>query len=157
MLIIHSDLPAMSVGFQEFELSFDRSSMFINGEYSIEGEKYQNKLMIHSGYGGTILLDDEFSSNHSIGERLEIISEKELQDSYGNVIKTKKAIMPIVAIANYEFKNLPVGFFEGSIGNQRTSVLGGEILKRFHIILDLQTAHIYLKPNKLMDAPVKDI
>ena len=57
--------------------------------------------MIHSGYGGSILYDDNFSAENSLGEQIKIIDEKELKDSYGNVLKTKKGILPKFTIGNH--------------------------------------------------------
>jgi len=44
-------------------------------------------------------------------------------------------------------KDIPVGFFEGSMGRQKMSVIGGEILKRFNLIIDSNRKYIYIKPN----------
>lgn len=63
------------------------------------------------------------------------------------------AILPAFQIAGIEFVKVPIGFFEGSIYRQKMSVLGGNTLKRFHIIFDLKNSHIYLRPNRLWDIP----
>lgn len=43
----------------------------------------------------------------------------------------------------------------GSIGRQKMSVLGGDLLKHFNIIIDRKNGFIYIKPNQLMDTPFK--
>jgi len=88
-----------------------------------------------------------------MGAHLEVISESELKDSYGNILKTKKALLPAFKLGNIKVKELPIGFFEGAIGRQKMSVMGGNLLKRFNIIIDIEAAHIYLKPNSLMELP----
>lgn len=155
LMVIHYSLPGpiLEDGYQKFKLTFDRSSMFINGDLEIGEHSYSNTFMIHSGYGGTILLDDKFAVKHAIGDKLETISESELRDSFGNVLKTKKAVLPGLTIGGVEFPNIPIGFFEGAIGRQKMSVMGSEVLKRFNIFLDLRHSAIYLKPNKLMSLP----
>jgi hypothetical protein len=77
------------------------------------------------------------------------VGEKELKDSYGNIIKTQKAILPAFKIGNTTLSHVPVGFFAGAIGRQKMSIIGGDILKRFNIIIDAQREYIYLKPNSL--------
>ncbi len=72
-----------------------------------------------------------------------------MKDSYGNILKTKKAIMPLVKIGNEQLTDVPVGFFEGAIGRQKMSILGGDILKRFNWIIDAERKFIYLKANRL--------
>lgn len=45
--------------------------------------------------------------------------------------------------------NIPVGFFTGALGRQKMSIVGGDLLKRFNLIIDAERANIYLKENKL--------
>ena len=47
--------------------------------------------------------------------------------------------------------DITVGFFSGAIGRQKMSVLGGNVLKRFNILIDSEREHIYLKSNGLVD------
>lgn len=156
VMVIHATLPDVAIGkdFKKFKLQFDRSSMFLEGELEIEGVIIKNKFLVHSGYGGTILLDDQFVQEQLIDDKLETISESQLRDSFGNVLITKKAFLPVLHIGGSQFKEIPISFFSGAIGRQRMSVLGSEILKRFNIFLDLQTGAIYLKPNELMKMPL---
>lgn len=36
------------------------------------------------------------------------------------------------------------------IGRQKMSVIGGEVLKRFNIVIDAERSFIYVRPNQLM-------
>ena len=67
--------------------------MFLEGIIKIGEVGYKNRFLIHSGYGGTLLFDNEFVEANNLGTQLEIIDEKVLKDSYGNSLKTKKAIL----------------------------------------------------------------
>ncbi len=152
-IAIHHTLPAITDGYEKLNLLIEDDFMFLEGTSVINGEEFQNKFLIHSGYGSTILYDDEFvAKNKSITE-LKIIKESELKDSYGNVLKTKKAILPLFQIGSTDLTNLPVGFFEGAIGRQKMSVLGGDLLKRFNIVIDLSSSQIYFKTNSLANLP----
>ena len=156
-MVIHSSPPDMDEDYEKLNLLFKRNSMYIEGFSMIEGVEYKNHFLIHSGYGGSILFDDKFVNDHDIGSKLPILSESELKDSQGNVLKTKKATLPNFSIGKTNFADIPVGFFEGSIGRQRISVVGGDVLKRFNIMFDLQNDYIYLKPNGLMNSPYSEI
>lgn len=158
-LIVHAEAPESltSDAFKKFVLTVDRGSMYLEGKLGIGENQYVNKFMIHSGYGGTILLDNQFAGKNKIGEQVEVYSESELKDSFGNVLKTRKAMLPSFEFAGHTFEDIPFSFFEGTIGNQRKCVLGGEILKRFTIMLDQKNNWIYFKPNELMKRPVKDV
>ena len=156
ILVIHSYLPTLKTGYKKGELLFERNTMYIVTNYKIDGKDYTNKVMIHSGYGGTILLDDKYVNDNNIAEKLSLVSESQLQDSYGNVLKTKKVILPYLTIGDKVFKEIPIHFFEGVISNQSVSVMGGSLIKRFNIFFDLQQAEIYLKPSKLSTLPFED-
>lgn len=150
IFVVHSRLPKLERGFVEYKLLFQNHMMFLEGALDLgEDEELELQMLIHSGYSGTLLLDDVFVSKHKVGEKLAVISEGELKDSFGNVLKTKKATLPKLAVGGTEFLEMPVGFFEGSIGRQKMSVMGGDLLRRFDVVLDFQNAVIYLRPNGL--------
>ena len=146
ILAVLDFLPEKVSTFQKFICRQNRSSLFIEGELRIGDEAIANEFMIHSGFGGTILLDDEFVRKNKL-DRLETISESELKDSFGNVLKTKKVILPQLSFGNSSFPNIPIGFFDGAIGKQKMSVVGGAVLKRFNIIIAADRSEVYLKPN----------
>ena len=149
VMLIHDSLPKGIQKYVKVPLEFEDDNMFIVGTSEINGTIYENRFLIHSGYGGTILFGDKLAADSKIGEHIEIIAEKELKDSYGNVIKTKKGILPVFTIGKERFEKIPAGFFEGTIGRQQMSVLGGDLIKRFNIILDAEREFIYLKTNSL--------
>ena len=153
ILILHYQLPEAITGFEKLPLRYQNGFMFIDGVSTVGEQIYPNQFLIHSGYGGTILYDDQFVSESKIGLHINITDEQELKDSYGNAIKTKKGSLPNLTIGTESFNDIPVGFFEGSIGRQKMSVLGGNLLKRLNIIIEANRAHIYIKPNSLKGLP----
>ncbi|MEL6720403.1 MAG: hypothetical protein AAFP82_16985, partial [Bacteroidota bacterium] len=156
VIILHEDLPSIADRYERLDLSGSSVFWFLEGQSRIEDSALTNRFLIHTGYGGTILYDDEFSNQNDLGKQLKTVSEKELKDAYGNVLKTKKSILPYFSIGEQTFQDLAVSFFEGSIGRQKMSVIGGDLLKRFNIILDVEHSHIYLKANELMDVEYTD-
>ena len=75
-----------------------------------------------------------------------------MKDSYGNTLITRKETLPEFRIGETSFTDLTVRFFEGSIGRQKVSVLGGYLLRMFYILLGADRASIYLKANKSKEA-----
>jgi len=156
MMTTYNTLPVKIEEYKKMRLVNEDGYMFVEGVSYIEGVPIVNKFLIHSGYGGTILYDDKFVADSKIGSRIEITSTKELKDSYGNVIKVNKGSLPIFQIGEESFTNIPVGFFEGKIGRQQMSVIGGDLLKRFNIIIDAKREFIYFKRNELSNAPYSE-
>jgi hypothetical protein len=103
------------------------------------------------------LLDDKFVRENNIGQQIIITGEKKLQDAYGNVLITKRGNLPMFIMGKLQLVNVPVGFFEGAIGRQQISIIGGDILKRFNWIIDAKREYIYLKPNNLFKTKFTDI
>lgn len=156
LLIIHSVLPSLDDDYEQLNLIYKRSSMFVEGSCLIGEQLYKNDFLIHTGFGGTLLFDNQFVEKNNISDKLEVISESQLKDSFGNILKTKKVLLPSLSFGNVAFTEVPIGLFEGTVGQQRMSVLGSDLLKRFNIILDQQNAFIYLKPNGFFDAPFSE-
>lgn len=148
-LVIYDQLPKHVKNYEKLKLSFENELLFVEGNCVIGNQTYPNKFLIHSGYAGTILLDDQFVANNNIDGQLTVVGVKELKDSFGNSIKTKKAILPSLLFGKQKLTAIPVGFFEGAIGRQKMSLIGGDVLKRFNIIIDAKRQYIYLKANQL--------
>lgn len=152
-LIVHTTLPKTIEGYQKMNYEYQLGSMFIEGQALLGGKEYSNKVMIHSGYAGAVLFDDQFVSDNELAELLETISEQDLKDSLGNIIKTKKSKLPQFRIGDIVFKDITVGMFAGSLGRQKFSVMGGDLLKRFNMIFDFKNQDVYLKSNNLKQLP----
>ena len=88
-----------------------------------------------------------------MSKNLPLLSESELLDSFGNVLKTKKSELQLLQIGSFHFDSIPASFFEGAIGRQKMSVLGMDILKRFNLVLDIKSNMIYLQKNQLFSTP----
>ncbi|MBN1970357.1 MAG: hypothetical protein JW870_13395 [Candidatus Delongbacteria bacterium] len=144
LLKLHDTLPNTD-GYTKMSLDNKDGLLFIAGTSHIDSSEYENLFLIHSGYSGALLFDDKFSNETQIGQHIEITSEEELKDSFGNILKTKKGILPNFSLGEMQFYDVPVGFFEGKIGRQQMSVMGGGFIKQFNLIFDKNRGEIYLK------------
>ncbi len=151
LIILHdpANLNIDNTQYQKFKLSTDKhESLFIEGEISVDGQKIRNKFLIHSGYGGTIILDDHFCKENEVFSQLEVIEEKELKDSHGNIIKTKKVKVDTFKVFDVPFSNTPLSYFDSELEIQQTSVMGGEFLKRFNLLIDIENLEVYVSTNR---------
>ena len=148
IITISNKLPAKARNYERLSLIRKDDNLFLQADCKVERMVCSNLFLLHSGYSGSVLLDDQFVALNYLDEKLAIVGEKTLKDSYGNTIKTKKAILPLFSFGKQVLANVPVGFFEGAIGRQKMSIIGGDVLKRYNIIISADRAFIYLKPNK---------
>jgi len=154
-MIVHNALPVKMEEYDELPLSFENGFMFIEA-ISVVGEKeIPHRYLIHSGYSGAILYDDKFAEDTNITNHIEILKETRLSDSAGNVMIEKKGKLPRLILGNTSFDDMPVGFFQGAIGRQKMSILGGDLLKRFNVIIHADRDVIYLKANSLHSEPFR--
>lgn len=151
IVVLHPHLPERAKTYQRLAIAEERGLFFIEATASVGANEFRNRFLIHSGYGGAILFDDEFARRINEEEPLTVTAESELRDSYGNVIKTQKAILPALHLGSEVLADIPVGFFAGAIGRQKMSVMGGAVLKRFNLFLDAERKYIYLTRNTLKD------
>lgn len=152
-LIIHENVPKDLIGFEKLAISHKQGTMYIDATAVINEIHYPSNYMIHSGYGGGLLFNDEFTKENKLDEQLTITGEKILKDSFGNEIITKKAVLAKLTIGKNILNNVAVSFFSGAIGRQKINVIGGDLLKRFHLIIDAKREYIYLKENSLSSVP----
>jgi hypothetical protein len=157
LLVVHNALPNKVKDYQKCRLIIENDMMFVEASFAVGSTTYKTKFLLHSGYSGDLLLEDDFANTNKLGEKLSIIGEKEMKDSFGHILKTKKAILPQFSLGNETLVNVPVGFFEGALGRQKMSILGGDLLKRFNIIIDAKREFIYLKPNHNKDTPYSNV
>lgn len=152
VMVIYNAKPRKMKKYQKIKLFEEDDELFIEAACRTNAGVFTNKFLLHSGYAGALLFDDQFAKESRINESLIVIGEKKLSDSYGNVLISKQVILPGFSIEGLHLSDVPAGFFEGALGRQKISVLGGDILKRFNIIIDAKREFIYLKPNSLMSA-----
>jgi hypothetical protein len=149
LMTISANLPESIHNYEKRKLRFENNSLFIEADCHTGSSAFNGSFLIHTGYSGGLLLDDVLVEKHQLGAKLQSTGEKILKDSFGNIVKTKKAILPEFSIGQYKLTDVPAGFFEGAIGRQKMSVIGGDILKRFNIVIDAKREYIYLKTNSL--------
>jgi len=149
IIVLYQKLPAKTGHYEKLALRVRNEELFLEADCVIGEYKFRHPFLIHSGYAGALLLDDQFASDNKLGEQLKITGEKQLKDSYGNILRVKKAILPQLQLGKQVLPNVPAGFFEGAMGAQKVSIMGGDVLKRFNIIIDAERAYVYLKPNSL--------
>jgi hypothetical protein len=147
---LYKTVPRKVKKYQKVKLIEENDELFLEAICKTVSGTYSNKFLLHSGYAGALLFDDQFAKETRINESLNVIGEKKLTDSYGNVLISKQVVLPGYIIEGVTLTDVPAGFFDGALGRQKISVLGGDILKRFNMVIDAKREFIYLRPNSLM-------
>ena len=64
-----------------------------------------------------------------------------------------QAILPYLAIGDYNMINVSAGFFTGEIKNQSVNYFGADLIRRFNWIFDIEKQVAYIKPSKNFNEP----
>lgn len=152
-LVVHAALPTIGPRFERLDLTCRHGAMFVTGEVVVAGRRHATEFLLHTGYGGTALLDRQFVQASDLAAVLVTIRESELQDSYGHVVKTRTVCLPGLHLGAIHFTDVPAGIFDGALGAQRTSILGTGLLKRCHLVFDPDNGHLYVAPSQLASSP----
>jgi hypothetical protein len=144
-IALHDNLPRKVKKYEHLKIETQDGQLFVQGSCLLDGKTYTNKFLIHSGYSGGVLLDDAFAVSSGVDGKIKITDESSLKDSFGHTIKVKKGILPVFVLGNSKISNVPTGFFAGTIGAQKMSLIGSEILKQFNIIFDLANNDLYIE------------
>lgn len=157
MIVLHTHIPEGISGYQKMPITVERGLIYVDGTCLIKGRHLSNKFLIHTGYGGALLLDDNFVHKNRLDTLLHILSESQLKNSFGDIIKTQKSLLPEFEIGNNSLKEVPVAFFEGALDRQKISVIGGDLLKRFNMFIDLKSLHMHIRTNRNMHNSFSDL
>ena len=153
LILLSGQLPRNIKSYHQQALIVDKGALFIMADCVTGNTAVSNPFLLHSGYAGAVLLDDVFARENKLAEVLPVVGEKALKDAYGNIVNTKKVLLPGLTIGGYSLAAVPAGFFEGAIGRQKMSLLGGDVLRRFNWVIDAERKYVYLKPGRLYAAP----
>ncbi len=132
-------------------IEFHNNKPYIIGSISINGDSKQVKLLIDSGGSDALWLFEDDSRHISIPDKF---FEDFLGRGLSGSVYGKRSKLDRFSIAGFVLKKVNVAFpNSASITyakeiRDRNGTLGGEILKRFNIIIDYPNSKITLKKNR---------
>lgn len=144
-LKLHATLPAIAETFDRLDLICRDGLMSIAGELTAGERRYQTDFLLHTGFGGTVLLDEQFVWQHELAASLPSRGERVLVDSYGKPVRTRKVMLPALRFGATTFADVSAELFHGTLGSLRTSIVGCGLLKQFHLIFDVEHRHLYVR------------
>ena len=143
-VVLHDRLPPHAETYHRVAMEDRNGDLLVAGSLLLDGQSYDGRFLIHTGYSGGILLDDAFAASAGVADKIKVTDESSLKDSFGRTIGVRKGVLPAFALGATRVKDVPVGFFAGAVGGQKMSVLGCEVLKRFRLVFDRTNSALYL-------------
>jgi len=141
---------------EEFDLIFNNKKPYINVEVAVLDKKEEVTLLIDSGSSDAIWL---FDDNDIENTKERAFFDDFLGQGISGVIFGKRSKLSKLKIGSFELKNVKVAYPDKeSLENikffeERDGSLGGDILKRFTVIIDYSSKKIILKKNRNFKLP----
>ncbi|MFV0220484.1 hypothetical protein [Empedobacter falsenii] len=147
-LYVYNKAPTKLKKYTKLNSRYSQETLYIKAFPFIDKKPIETEFMIHTGFSGALMISDDFAKENKLLEKFEIIGESKLNDAAGNVILSKKSILPNFELANQTFKNVPMSFFDSTIKIQHKNIMGGDLIKRFNLILNPEKDILYVKKSK---------
>lgn len=141
-IVLHETVPERDC--LEIPARFDEEKCMVPVRFRIESEEHEHHFLLHSGYAGGLLFDDAFVARVPVGNAVANTVESKLTDALGNTLRVTKGELSGATIGDQTLDHLPAGFFAGSIGSQKISVLGMAVIQRVHWIIDRKNQRLYV-------------
>ena len=147
-LFVYDKAPTKLKKYTKLNSRYSQETLYIKAFPFIDKKPVETEFMIHTGFSGALMISDDFAKEYKLLEKFEIIGESKLSDAAGNVILSKKSILPSFELANQTFQNVPISFFDSTIKIQHKNIMGGDLIKRFNLILNPEKNVLYVKKSK---------
>ena len=147
-LFVYDIAPSKLKKYTKLNSRYSQETLYIKAFQYKDKKPVETEFMIHTGFSGALMISDDFAKEYKLLEKFEIIGDSKLSDAAGNVILSKKSILPNFELANQTFKNVPMSFFDSTIKIQHKNIMGGDLIKRFNLILNSEKDILYVKKSK---------
>lgn len=147
-LFVYDKAPSKLKKYTKLNSRYSQETLYVKAFPFIDKKPIETEFMIHTGFSGALMISDDFAKEYKLLEKFEIIGESKLSDAAGNVILSKKSILPDFELAYQTFKNVPMSFFDSTIKIQHKNIMGGDLIKRFNLILNPEKDILYVKKSK---------
>ncbi len=141
LLIVHDRPPQDLTGHEAVPITYVRGSFYIRCSLSTGEGMTKYPFMVHTGYSGALIM-----GAHSAFPVRDSLGVEVLRDSYNNVLRNVRTIIPELVVGEERFTDVPASVMDPR-AKIEANVIGGDVLKRFNWILDLRNDVLYLKPN----------
>lgn len=154
-MIVHTKRPNISKDYEKFAIEYMKEHFCIYIPVEADQKRYTTRFLFDLGYQRAVMLDHDMMQAKGLPiKELPVIKASEVRNSRNEAIPLVTVAMEKLIFGKYVLDQVP-----GQVNSATrpagyaTNFLGGEVLKRFNIILDFQKHVVYMKPNHLFNVP----
>lgn len=151
-LLISDKLPEYSDRFGKSKLKFISGLPYIKMILYNGKKKVKIWTMFDTGYNSTLKVYYNTVIKNKLANEYQVIGESTSFGTDGTVAKSDYILIPRIDIGGFEIYNMPGDLGKTKVDSDIPALFGGNLLKRFHIILDSKNKKVYLKPNRIINS-----
>lgn len=151
-LLISDKLPDYYVRYSKNKLKFISCLPYIKLILYKGKKKIKIWSMLDTGYNSTLKVYYNTVIENKLLNEYPIMGESTSTGTDGAVAKSDYVLLPRIEIGGYEIYNMPADLVKTKVNSTIPALFGGNLLKRFHIILDFKNKDVYIKPNTMINS-----
>ncbi len=151
-LLVSDNLPDYYVRYSKTKLKFINGLPYINTILYNGKKKVKIWSMLDTGYNSTLKVYYNTVIENKPLYEYQVIGESTSLGTDGTVAKSDYVLIPRIEIGGFEIYNMPADLMKTKVDSNIPALFGGNLLKRFHIILDFKNKEVYLMPNKKINS-----
>ncbi len=151
-ITVYDELPKSLKGYNERKLKFIEGVPFIEVIVFKDKKKVKIWSMLDTGYNGELLIYYPEVKENDLLNQFQVIGEATTSGTDGAVSKSDFVLLPEFELGGFKIYNLPAYLTKTKFESILPSIMGGNILKRFHVILDFENELVFLKPNSKINS-----
>ncbi|OJV54317.1 MAG: hypothetical protein BGO31_11580 [Bacteroidetes bacterium 43-16] len=154
-MLVHTKRPKISKEYEKFDIEYMKEHFCIQVGVEADHKRYTGRFLFDLGYQRTVMLDHNMMQEKGLPiADMPVIKESLVYNSRKEAIPLLTVAADKIIFGKYVLDQVPAQVNSATRpAGYATNFLGGEILKRFNIILDFQKHVVYLKPNHLFKEP----
>lgn len=94
-----------------------------------------------------LIVYNNIVAKYGLASKYESIRQAQSEGTDGNIVYSDNVVISRAMLGSNTITDLPAYLNRSPAASQFPSILGGEILKRFHWILNIKRQVVYLKAN----------
>lgn len=151
-LTLYDELPKLSETYNKTQVKFINDLPHVETTIHHNSKKVKIWSMLDIGYKGEFLIHHDEVVKNKLIDQFQLIEQATTSATHGNTSKSDRVFLPRLEINGFEIYNIPTYLMKTEQKSPKIAQLGGNLLKRFHTVIDFKKGEAYIKPNNLINS-----
>jgi predicted aspartyl protease len=153
VMVLHDSLPADAREHARIPLEWKGTVLSMPMGFRTTSGSGRADVLLDTGSNGTLTLDSAFTARYASAQKRTWGMPAYAGGIGPARIALERTTLPEVRLGDVSIPEVPVYLVPAVASRGMTSIIGLELLRRFHLYIDLRHDALYLKPAKDLRAP----